>query len=223
VVTLSGIGGDDEALAAPIGFRRMSDLKLGAGIDIGGRRKGFHVAAVTGAEVVAGPQGIPTGDHIVQVLKKLNPVVIALDSPRSCSSPGENSRQGERDLNREICGIRWTPEEAKLAGNPYYEWIVCGRELYDALERERGRRGWEVIEVFPTASWTIWAGRRGKKHRARWTREALDDMKLDGLPSRRLNQDDRDAIAAALTAKLHAEGRTRPFGDIVVPVDEQPP
>jgi hypothetical protein len=118
----------------------MCDLKLGAGIDIGGRRKGFHVAAVTGAEVVAGPQGIPIGDHVVQVLKELDPVVIALDSPRTCSPPGENSRQGERDLNREICGIRWTPEEAKLAGNPYYEWIVCGRELYDALERERPSR-----------------------------------------------------------------------------------
>jgi hypothetical protein len=33
----------------------------------------------------------------------------------------------------------------------------------------------------------------------------------------RASQDARDAIAAALTARLHAEGRTECFGGIVVP------
>ena len=118
---------------------------------------------------------------------------------------------------REICGIRWTPDESKLGANPYYEWIVCGRELYAALEREGKRHRWKIIEVFPTASWTVWAGRRGKQRRARRTRQALGALALSGLPSRRLNQDDRDAIGAALTARLDSEGRVQTFGEIVVP------
>jgi predicted nuclease with RNAse H fold len=189
-----------------------------AGVDVGGRRKGFHAAAVEGGSVLAGPTQLNDADAALEWLRNLSPKVVALDSPMSCAPPGERSRSGERELMSEICGIRWTPEASKLTANPYYEWILCGRELYAALERERRRQGWEVIEVFPTASWTVWAGRRGKKRRARWTRAALELLELEGLPSRRLNQDDRDAIAAALTAQLHGQGRTRTFGEIVVPV-----
>jgi hypothetical protein len=39
---------------------------------------------------------------------------------------------------------------------------------------------------------------------------------LDALP-RRTNQDERDAIAAALTARQHDLGLTEAFGEIVVP------
>lgn len=194
------------------------------GIDVGGPRKGFHAAAVDGTKVVAGPEQLDDVDGVLAWLEGMTPRVIAIDSPRTCALPGERSRAGERQLMRELrCGIYFTPEKRRLAGNSFYEWIVCGRELYAALERERGRRGWKVIEGFPTASWTVWAGRRGKKSRARWTRDALADMALDGLPSRRLNQDDRDAIAAALTARLHADGQTRTFGDIPGTAALQPP
>jgi hypothetical protein len=31
----------------------------------------------------------------------------------------------------------------------------------------------EVIEVFPTASWTRWHGKRGPRTRAAWTRQGL--------------------------------------------------
>jgi hypothetical protein len=39
---------------------------------------------------------------------------------------------------------------------------------------------------------------------------------LDGVPSR-TNQDGRDAIAAALSARDYEHGRSQPFGAIVVP------
>jgi predicted nuclease with RNAse H fold len=188
-----------------------------AGIDVGGRRKGFHAAAVAGTDVAAGPRRLADVEAVLRWLEVLGPSVVALDSPMTCALPGESSRACERSLMKEICGIRWTPDETKLDGNPYYEWIVCGRELYDALDRERARTGWDVIEVFPTASWTVWAGPRGSLGRARWTGQALARMALEGLPERRLNQDDRDALAAAMTAQLHARGRSRSFGEIVVP------
>jgi predicted nuclease with RNAse H fold len=194
-----------------------------AGIDVGGRGKGFHAAALAATEVVAGPQRLANVEAVLQWLDALRPSVVALDSPMTCAPPGEGSRACERALMKEVCGIRWTPDETKLEGNPYHEWIVCGRELYEALDRERARTRWEVIEVFPTASWTVWAGRRGSVGRARWTCAALERLAVGGLPRRRLNQDDRDAIAAAITAELHAQGKSRSFGEIVVPTDTPGP
>jgi predicted nuclease with RNAse H fold len=158
-----------------------------------------------------------TVSEVVAWMRELRPAVVALDSPRSCARPGKSSRDGERDLNRAICGIRWTPEQSRLESNPYYEWIVHGLELYAALSPNRGRQRWKVIEVFPTASWTVWADPKGKKSRAQWTREALEQLALTRLPPRRLTQDDRDALAAAVTARLHADKKTKSFGEIVVP------
>jgi predicted nuclease with RNAse H fold len=186
------------------------------GIDVGGRRKGFHGCAVRGEEVLAGPERLPDVASAVEWIVALAPTVVALDSPKSCAPPGESSRPDERALSRAVCGIRWTPERSRLAGNPYYEWVEHGLELHAALAAagvEDDRR----IEVFPTAAWTIWAGPREGRPRGEWSADALADLGLAGVPSRRLSQDDRDAVAAALVARLHAEGRTRAFGEIIVP------
>jgi predicted nuclease with RNAse H fold len=45
-------------------------------------------------------------------------------------------------------------------------------------------QGVEVIEVFPTASWTRWHGKRGQQTRASWTRQALTALGLQGVPAR---------------------------------------
>jgi predicted nuclease with RNAse H fold len=143
------------------------------------------------------------------------PTVVALDSPRNCAPPGERSRADERALAREVCNIRWTPPESELAGNPYYEWVEHGLELFAALAAALPDAG--LIEVFPTAAWTVWAGPRDGRPRSAWSAAALAVIDPSGLPARRLSQDDRDAVAAALTAQLHGEGRARSFGQIVVP------
>ena len=191
------------------------------GVDVGGRRKGFHACAIRGAEVVAGPEQIGDVAGAAAWIAAREPAVVALDSPVTCAPPGERSRPDERALNRAVCGIRWTPERSELAGNPYYEWVEHGLELYAALaaagiDRER------TIEVFPTAAWTIWAGPRDGRPRGAWSADTLADLGLGGVPDRHLTQDDRDAIAAALTARLHAEGRTQAFGEIIVPAGEPP-
>ncbi len=205
--------------------RARRDLALAAGgapattavgIDVGGRRKGFHACAMRGDEVVAGTENLADVAAAVAWVAALDPSTVALDSPKTCAPAGESSRADERALARGVCGIRWTPERSRLAGNPYYEWVEHGLELYAGLAAA-GIPDAALIEVFPTAAWTIWAGKRGKVRRADWSAAALADLGLAGLPDRRLSQDDRDAIAAALVARLHEEGRTHAYGEIIVP------
>lgn len=189
---------------------------IAVGIDVGGRRKGFHGCALRGDDVVAGPERLPDVASAIGWVGALDPAVVALDSPKTCAPEGESSRADERALARAVCGIRWTPEPSRLAGNPYYEWVEHGLELYAALAAAGVGSG-SLIEVFPTAAWTIWAGRREGRPRSEWSADGLTALGLAGLPSRRLSQDDRDAVAAALVARLHSEGRTRAFGEIIVP------
>jgi len=142
------------------------------------------------------------------------PALVAVDSPRRPAPSGTRSRPCERELASEVCGIRYTPDEGALHSHPsgYYDWILNGFALYDAL----GAAGVAAVECFPTASWTIWGGRRGRESRARWSARVLASMAVTGLPAH-VTQDERDAIGAALTARDCAAGRTRRFGEIVVP------
>jgi predicted nuclease with RNAse H fold len=183
-----------------------------AGVDVGGRRKGFHVAVLDDGALRELANLKRAGD-VVTWLGERSPRVVAVDSPIAAAPDGAVSRACERRVARAICGIRYTPERSQLAGNAYYEWVEHGLELYEAL---RGRP-WTVVECFPTASWTRWAGSKGPRSRAAWTRAALGMFQVAGLP-RRLGQDGRDAVAAALTALAHERGETESFGEIVVPV-----
>jgi predicted nuclease with RNAse H fold len=181
------------------------------GVDVGGRRKAFDVALLDDRRLI-GWRPRQSVDQVVAMVEAAKPTVIAIDSPRACAPPGHTHRPEEKELRDAVCGIRWTPAEAQLEGNPYYEWIVEGLRLYDAL----ARRPVEVIECFPTASWTRWHGARGGRRRSAWTRQALAARALPGVPAR-TNQDMRDAIGAALTARDYERGRCQRFGDIVVP------
>jgi predicted nuclease with RNAse H fold len=195
-----------------------ASLDRWAGVDVGAR-KGFDVAVLDRTGLVAGPSRITTVADLVRWLRDQCPGIVAVDSPRSPAPAGDLSRQGERNLVRAgVCGIRYTPNESVLAKNrTYYGWIANGLELYAALDSERPAAGWDVIECFPTATWSRLGGPRGSRSRARWSREVLEGLKLRSLPGR-MNQDARDAIGAALTARLYDDGKTEAFGEIVVPL-----
>lgn len=183
-----------------------------AGVDVGGRRKGFHLALLDeGGSVTLA--GAADAAEAARLLGDWAPTTIGIDSPCSAAPDGERSRLGERLLARAVCGIRWTPDRTTLeSGNPYYEWVLNGLELYEELAKGSA----DIIEVFPTASWTRWRGLRAGRSRTRWSAEALGAFGLDGLPAR-TNQDVRDSVGAALTAREHRLGRSERFGSIVVP------
>jgi predicted nuclease with RNAse H fold len=179
------------------------------GVDVGGPRKGFDVALIDDREVLELRARLSAGD-VVGLVASARPAVVGIDSPRSCAPDGATSRASERALARAVCGIRWTPDRARVEAGDYYGWVVEGLRLYAALDGA-------AIEVFPTAAWTRWQGLRGSRSRADWSRAGLAALGLAGVPAR-TNQDQRDAIAAAVTASLHSAGATETFGgEIVVP------
>lgn len=187
-----------------------------AGVDVGGRRKGFHAAVLDGhrVELFASPEP----GEVVAWLAERRPRVVAVDSPCDAAPDGLVCRAGEREViaARDLPNVRSTPDMRTMLAREdgYYEWVLNGLRLWEDLDRAAE---WEVVECFPTASWTRWAGPRGGRSRSEWSREALGELRLDGVPAR-ASQDQRDAIAAAMTAFLHAEGETERFGPIVVPL-----
>ena len=181
------------------------------GVDVGGRRKAFDVALIEDRKLVW-LRARQSAEDVAGAVGEVAPRVVAVDSPRSCAEPGATLRPEEKELRDAVCGIRWTPPMEQLNGNPYYEWIVEGLRLYDLLAQHPV----EVIECFPTAAWTRWHGARADRSRSAWSRQALAASELAGVPAR-TNQDARDAIAAALTARDYDQGRYQAFGQIVVP------
>jgi predicted nuclease with RNAse H fold len=186
-------------------------MAVWVGVDVGGKRKGFDVAVIDDRRVLA-LQSHRTCEQVAEIVIAKRPAVVAIDSPRSCAPEGQTARDGELQLARSICGIRWTPDVRRVRASAYYAWILEGLALFDALAAHGG----EVIEVFPTASWTRWYGRRGPRTRAAWTRQGLAALGLNGVPAH-TSQDQRDAIAAAMTARQHSLAQTETMGDIVVP------
>jgi predicted nuclease with RNAse H fold len=189
-----------------------------AGIDVGGKRKNFHVALVSRSGLLGRPDRVATPREVVRHLAASAPRVVAVDSPRSCAEPGALSRRDERELiQAQVCGIRFTPSEEVVQAHPgrYYEWVLNGLALFRELEAASPRTGWKVIECFPTASFTRIGGPRRGVSRATWTRGVLEGLSLPGLPDV-TNQDERDAVMAALTARAYEDGLAQAFGEIVV-------
>ena len=168
--------------------------------------------------LAAPPCQLATPAEVATWLGSWAPALVGVDAPR-CLGDHPSRHDGERVLARQVCRLRYTPtREALLRQRTtraprYYEWIEHGLELYGALTAE----GLRAIEAFPTAAWTRWLGPRGCEPRAQWSRRALGRFKVRGVPET-LNQDCRDAIGAAMTARAHELGRTEVFGDIVVPL-----
>ena len=191
---------------------------LWAGVDVGGRRKGFHAAVVDGRRLYAGPRRLAAPRDVAAWLVELRPRLVGVDAPRVLAD--DRTRfESERRLAHEVCHLRYTPtrealERQRTSHAPrYYEWIEHGLELYVALSGA----GLAAVECFPTAAWTRWAGPRNGVSRARWSARALRGLRLRGVPAT-LDQDERDAIGAAMTAWAHGHRRTELFGDIVVPL-----
>lgn len=186
-----------------------------AGVDVGGPRKGFHVAVLGPGDVVAVARAA-TVDEVVA--RCGGAVLVGVDAPAAWAPPGERSRPDERAFTRAgICGIRYTPDEAtaRARTDGYLDWVWQGLALYGALHAA----GLGTAEVFPTASWTRWLGPRGRRPRGAWSGDGMGRLRAGGLDDAGVatDQDQRDAVAAALTARQATAGTVERFGALVVP------
>ena len=131
------------------------------GVDVGGKRKGFDVAVIDDRQVLALQGHLTCRQVVADIVNEHRPADRGDRQPSAAYAPdGQTARDSELQLARAICGIRWTPDARRVHASAYYAWILEGLDLFDAL----ADRDAEVIEVFPTASWTRWHGRRGAQH-----------------------------------------------------------
>jgi hypothetical protein len=86
---------------------------------VGGKRKGFDVAFIDDRRVLV-LVGKLDRDTVIELVETHRPTLVAIDSPRCCAAEGQTTRDGERQLAKEICGIRWTPDAQQVRGRPYY-------------------------------------------------------------------------------------------------------
>lgn len=189
------------------------------GIDVGGRRKGFHAVALdpvgrcerfASAEVAA----------VVDWCRAHGAQVIAIDAPCRWSLNGR-SRLAERALAAVGIHAFATPSAAVALQHPFYRWMLNGAALYAAIEP-----GWPLFdggavaarpvccETLPHAVACALAGRVIPARRKPGLRRAL--IEAAGIASRGLTgMDDIDAALCALAARALANGCFQAYGDPV--------
>lgn len=189
-------------------------------MDVGGARKGFHLAMLRGSELhLEGDDLLSPRDVLKTIdsmgIKSSQIGAIGIDSPQNWAPGQEKSRPCEREYRRlGLSGIYFTPNERHAKGNAFYDWVRNGLGLYGLLEKEGIKK---AIEVFPTGSWSRWCGSRKKNvSRAAWTKRGIETLVAEhsiDIHGKVTNQDKRDAIAAAVTAQLFLEKEAKPVTD----------
>ena len=182
------------------------------GVDVGGPKKRFDVAVIDEASL-RDLRGRLTCNEVVGIVEKVQP-----NGLRSTALLVRARRS-------EITRVRTQAQQADMPYPLDARRDSSGRERLLRLDHRgpqalRGARliGRERNRGLSDRVLDTMARSRGSQRRSAWTREGLTKLGLNGVPNR-TNQDQRDAIAAALTARQHAEGLTECFGEIVVPVD----
>ncbi len=197
------------------------------GIDVGGKKKGFHAVALRDGIVDTKRSAEPT--EIVEWCLSLEAVVVAVDSPCGWSQ-SSSSRLAERELARQRIYAFATPTRTHAVDHKkgFYDWVFNGEELYRRLFARHyplfdGKRsdGLICFETFPHAIVCALAGRVvPAKPKASGRRKVLCQLGFDVSPLS--NIDFIDAALCAVTAERFLKGQTKRYGGreegfIVVP------
>lgn len=120
-------------------------MGLAVGIDVGGARKGFHLAVIReGHRVIDALYHAPTPADAVRILGEQSemPEVIGIDCPRRAVRQRLETRAAEREICARGFRIQWTRR------NDPAEWMVHGEALWKALMAAFPTA--RCIECFPT-------------------------------------------------------------------------
>jgi predicted nuclease with RNAse H fold len=183
------------------------------GIDVGGKRKGYHAVALTGG---AYSSHLATKD--VQELshwcrETVRARVIAIDAPCRWSNDG-HSRPAERELMKKGIWCFSTPTKEKAVGHRsnHFGWMLRGEELFQALADRyplcgklpaAGQKC--CFETFPHAiTWHLRGGNADASQKGIQRRAILEQAKLN--LAHLTNIDLVDAALCALAAYHAATG-----------------
>jgi predicted nuclease with RNAse H fold len=184
--------------------------RLAIGIDVGGRKKGFHAALIQDNDFEV--KQLQSVEEALDWCKRDVAAVVAIDAP--CMwSVSSNSRKCERELNYKGSVIQCfkTPTRDASLENDFYMWVHNGAELY---ERLRSLPRCEVIETFPYAihcflEGTIYPRQGQSKVRARRTTLSRIGYDITNLT----NTDYVDAALCAHVAQQFDRRKVWKFGD----------
>jgi predicted nuclease with RNAse H fold len=176
-------------------------MELVAGIDVGGTRKGSHLALVDAtARMVEPVLHVMSAAAAVRHLMELGVEVVAIDAPRRPAPDGQRSRACERALRRTTGhGIFWTPDAAQLSGHYLRDWLQTGFEFFE----QAAAAGLRAEEAFPSASFSLLSARRAGETRTTHTTRVTDHVRGRlGCDAHAVGgQDARDALCAAWIAR----------------------
>lgn len=117
-----------------------------AGIDVGGSRKGFHVAVLDPSKGYEWVRGIHRAEDILAELEQIGDLQgVAIDCPPKAQISGPETRLSERHLHRAGYHIQWT----RRPTHEPQEWMENGENLWKTLRE--GLPQVQIVETFPTA------------------------------------------------------------------------
>ncbi|MBC7459727.1 MAG: DUF429 domain-containing protein [Thermoleophilia bacterium] len=176
-------------------------MEFVAGIDVGGTRKGSHVAMVDLRGCMVEPVlNVATPAAGIRHLLAYGVTTVVIDAPRRPAPNGERSRSCERSLRRSTGhGIFWTPDAAHVADHYLQDWLVNGFAWFEAAVAA----GLDTEEGFPSAAFAHLDTRRAGESRAAFTTRVTADVRrrLGCGPFAVRGQDERDALCAAWIAR----------------------
>lgn len=193
-----------------------------AGIDVGGDRKGFHIAILCGNTLLLSDKSRDP-QYLAKLCTDYKAVAVGIDSPCHWGQPGEG-RVAERGLAAEriFCFSTPTRERAANAASGFYGWMFNGERLYQALATTHpllneaqysNAESTVCFETFPHAVTCALLGTEvaSAKHKRQQRRQLLENSAID---TRALKSIDAvDAALCALTAKHLLLGNTKAYGD----------
>jgi predicted nuclease with RNAse H fold len=187
------------------------------GIDVGGRRKGFHAVFVEDMKV-QDVYACSEPQKVYQWCVTCSARAIGVDAPCHWSLDGRQ-RTAEREMAADHISCSSTPTEATAIAHPtdYYGWMHAGMRLYGALRPtfpllSNNKKDGCCFETFPYAVSRALAGaEKEPKPKVAFRRDVLRAAGLTDLSKLR-NIDFVDAALCAIAAIDLLRGAERQYG-----------
>ena len=201
--------------------RFVSSSIIVAGVDVGGRAKGFHAVALRDGAYLD-KFASRTASQVAEWCRRMGARFIGVDAPCRWSSTGR-ARTAERQLMAEKTWCFSTPSREIAEAHPkdHFGWMRNGAELFAILESTHRLFAGDpeqmtlplCFETFPNAIARALAGCSLPARNKRTDRRRL--LKNAGMDVGNLsNIDTVDAALCALTAHYLAHDKFEKYGDV---------